>query len=141
MSQQRPAPRPAPPKWRGRRCTPPGRLGAAVWLCRVPGEDELPVWLEAGGRVQPDRGLIVGAGPYVAERHATLAKKTHGPFHQHLADSPVRVLGFHVHLGPLALEASPRVEENDPAETNDVGGIIGVAVSNRVDDVFAGEAR
>src|ERR1035437_10653491 len=120
---------PALPPW--------ARLCSVLRLGRVPGEDELPARFESRGPVQPDRCLVVWAGPHVAERHPALLEQPPRLFHQHLADSTASVLGGHVDLGHLALEPRPWVEENYPAEPDDVAGL----VPNCVDDVFAREAR
>src|SRR5207245_7060182 len=108
----------------------------AIGLGRVPGEHELAAGLEAGGAVEPDGGLVVRAGPDVAEGHAALAEQADGLLHEDLADAVASVLGGDIDLRDLALEAGPGVEEDDPAEADHLTAV----VADREDDVLAAEA-
>src|SRR2546423_2335223 len=110
--------------------------GPRISSRRIPRQDQLAGGLEAGRAVDAGRGGVLGPGPHVPERHASLLEQLHGAPHQRLADAAAPVTLGDVDLGHLAFEAGAGVEKDDPAEAGQAG-----AVTDGIYDVLTLEAR
>src|SRR5215471_255713 len=99
----------------------------------IPGQDQLSGRLEARRAVQSGRGIVVRAGPDVAQGDAAFREELNRSPNQRLAYPLASVCLGDVELCHFALESRSGVEQDDPAEPGQTTG----AVTNGKYDVLA----